>query len=180
MNNERFENILSARFSKCVALLNHKAGEYATEDRLHNFKVAAKLQNCTPITALAGMMSKHTVSVYDLIQRQEAGISVPKEMWEEKIGDSLNYLILLTALIEEKFDEECSCAGECCKAKPSADVEGLIDYIKQESERLEDIKVVVRNADADDSYKTGYAAGKCAGAKEIARTVSLYLAIDKE
>ena len=52
------------------------------------------------------MMAKHTVSVYDLIQRQEQSLVVPKEMWDEKIGDSINYLIWLTALVEEKCDEE--------------------------------------------------------------------------
>ncbi len=78
-------------------------GEYATSDRLHNFKVAAELQNCTPMTALAGMMAKHTVSVYDLIQRQENGADVSPEMWDEKIGDHINYLILLSAMVRENF-----------------------------------------------------------------------------
>ena len=78
-----------------------KADEYATDDRLHNFKVAAELQNCTPIKALAGMMCKHTVSVYDLVNDVENGKTVPIELWNEKIGDSINYLLLLTALIEE-------------------------------------------------------------------------------
>lgn len=106
MKTERFNEVLESTINKCVRTLGCKAGEYATEDRLHNFKVAARLQNCTPITALAGMMAKHTVSVYDLIKRQEQGYVVPKEMWDEKIGDHLNYLFLLTALIEEKSEEE--------------------------------------------------------------------------
>ena len=89
-----------------------KSNEYATEDRLHNFKVAAEIQNCTPITALAGMMAKHTVSVYDLIKKQENGFVVSREMWDEKIGDSINYLILLSALVQERFDEETERA--CC------------------------------------------------------------------
>lgn len=105
MKTEKFESILNERIDKCVKVLCAKADEYATEDRLHNFKVAARLQNCTPITALAGMMAKHTVSVYDLIQRQEQGFVVTREMWDEKIGDHLNYLFLLTALIEEKSEE---------------------------------------------------------------------------
>ena len=66
-------------------------------DRLHNFKVAAEIQNCTPITALAGMMCKHTVSVYDLIQRQEKGVVIPQSLWDEKINDSINYLLVKKA-----------------------------------------------------------------------------------
>lgn len=117
MKTERFENILSERLKKCIDTLSVKANEYATEDRLHNFKVAAELQNCTPITALAGMMAKHTVSVYDLAERQENGLVVTKEMWDEKIGDHINYLLLLDALITEKFDEETE--GACENSKLS-------------------------------------------------------------
>ena len=116
MNTERFNEVLGNTINRCMDVLGVKSNEYATEDRLHNFKVAAELQNCTPITALAGMMAKHTVSVYDLIQRQEQGIAISKEMWEEKIGDSINYLILLSALVEEKLDEETE--GACIGATP--------------------------------------------------------------
>ena len=112
MNTERFDEIIERRIQRCREVLYVKANEYATEDRLHNFKVAAELQHCTPITALAGMMAKHTVSVYDLIQRQEQGFVVTREMWEEKIGDSINYLLLLSALVREKVDEEAEGATE--------------------------------------------------------------------
>lgn len=117
MNTERFNAVLGNTIDKCINTLVVKASEYATEDRLHNFKIAAELQHCTPITALAGMMSKHTVSVYDLIQKNEQGAYISPEMWAEKIGDSINYLILLSALVEEKFDEETS------EAKPADDVD---------------------------------------------------------
>lgn len=112
MNTKRFDEIIERRIQRCRDVLYVKANEYATEDRLHNFKVAAELQHCTPITALAGMMAKHTVSVYDLIQRQEQGLAVPIEMWDEKIGDHINYLLLLSALVQEKEDEETEGAAE--------------------------------------------------------------------
>ena len=105
MNTQKFNEILESTIQKCRDTLKVKSSEYATEDRLHNFKVAAKIQHCTPITALAGMMAKHTVSVYDLIQRNEQGLDVPMELWDEKIGDSINYLILLMALIREDKDK---------------------------------------------------------------------------
>lgn len=101
MNSKDFSEHINKRIEKCIALLGVKADEYATDDRLHNFKVAAEIQNCTPITALAGMMAKHTVSVYDLIQRQEQGFDISQSLWDEKINDSINYLLLLSALIEE-------------------------------------------------------------------------------
>ena len=45
MKTERFNEVLESTINKCVRTLGCKAGEYATEDRLHNFKVAAKIQN---------------------------------------------------------------------------------------------------------------------------------------
>lgn len=101
MTSDKFTEVISDRIQKCLDVLCKKADEYATSDRLHNFKVAGKIQNCTPIKALGGMMCKHTVSVYDLINDFESGKNVPVELWDEKIGDSINYLLLLTALIHE-------------------------------------------------------------------------------
>ena len=104
MNSERFNEVINGRLEQCINVLCKKAKEYATTDRLHNFKVAAGLQDCTPIMALAGMMSKHTVSVYDLVRDHEQGKEIPKEMWDEKIGDSINYLLLLSALVQEETE----------------------------------------------------------------------------
>ena len=101
MTQEVFESVLGERIDKCIHTLHLKADEYATSDRLHNFKVAGEVQGCTPIKALGGMMCKHTVSVYDLINDFDKGKDVPVEMWNEKIGDSINYLLLLDALIQE-------------------------------------------------------------------------------
>ena len=102
MKSERFQKVLEETLDKCVKTLGVKSNEYATEDRLHNFKIAAEIQNCTPMTALAGMMAKHTVSVYDLIGKAERGEAVPLELWDEKIGDHINYLILLSAMVREE------------------------------------------------------------------------------
>ena len=106
MRSEKFNQILEETLEKCKKTLGVKAEEYATSDRLHNFKVAAELQNCTPMTALAGMMAKHTVSVYDLIRKAESGEAVPTELWDEKIGDHINYLILLSAMVRENEKTE--------------------------------------------------------------------------
>ena len=173
MKTEKFVSILNERLNKCVDVLGVKANEYATEDRLHNFKVAAEIQNCTPITALAGMMAKHIVSVYDLIKKQEKGVAITKEMWDEKIGDSINNLILLYALVQEKFDEETE--GACICATPAADIKGLIEYMQDETARLKKQYEYINSCDHENTYKSGYNDGKCVGAKELARTVSLYL-----
>lgn len=106
MTSKDFDTIFNNVVDRCRDTLCLKANEYATDDRLHNFKIAADLQGCTPITALAGMMAKHTVSVYDLIQKNEQGYAISRDMWFEKIGDSINYLLLLSALIQEKEEDD--------------------------------------------------------------------------
>lgn len=98
MKTEQFNAIVTEQIKRCTDTLIKKAKEYATEDRLHNFKVAAELEGITPVAALAGMMAKHTVSVYDMCK---SNIEYPVELWNEKIGDSINYLLLLSALVRE-------------------------------------------------------------------------------
>lgn len=102
MTTPDFNRIITAMFDHCTDTLIDKAREYATDDRLHNFKQAAHLQKITPVQALGGMMAKHTVSVYDMIA---AGETYPLALWDEKIGDSINYLLLLRAMVEEDFSE---------------------------------------------------------------------------
>lgn len=68
-------------------------------DRLSAFKTAAVIQGSTPQRALAGMMAKHIISIYDMCFAQEA--SFETEVWNEKITDTLNYLFLLKAIVKE-------------------------------------------------------------------------------
>ena len=108
MRAEEFNKIFDSTISKCAEVLKAKGNEYSLDyDRLHNFKLAKQLMGGTAVNALAGMMSKHTVSVYDYIDRYERGENITLEQWDEKIIDSMNYLILLRAVIidERKIDD---------------------------------------------------------------------------
>ena len=98
MKQKKFEVLVDQQISACLDTLVNKAAEYATDDRLHNFKVAAAVEGVTPRQALAGMMAKHTVSVYDMCRSGEYSL----ERWAEKITDSINYLLLLWALVVEE------------------------------------------------------------------------------
>ena len=98
MTSGKFYDLCNDVVDRCKLVLLNKNKEYATEDVLHNFKVAARLEGITPEQALAGMMAKHTVSIYDMIKSAEYYDSA---VWDEKIGDSINYLILLRSVVEE-------------------------------------------------------------------------------
>jgi hypothetical protein len=114
MTNEIFNEVTAERVRMCIDVMCKKSDEYATDnDKLHNFKVAASLQGCSDIKALGGMMCKHTVSIYDLINDFENGKNIPLDLWNEKIGDSINYLLLLNALvIEHEIKKPKSEGGE--------------------------------------------------------------------
>lgn len=102
MTTDNFNKIIQLQIEHCESILCKKAEEYATEDRLHNFKVAGALQGISPVQALMGMMTKHTVSVADMCM---SGEKYPQELWDEKITDSINYLLLLSALVRESDNE---------------------------------------------------------------------------
>jgi len=103
MTDKDFDSIVEHRISAIQEILLVKAKEYARNgDRLHNFKRAAALERCTPERALRGMLTKHIISVYDMIDDLERDIWTERSVWNEKIGDMINYAILLEALIEER------------------------------------------------------------------------------
>lgn len=108
MKTEEFNKLLEERIEKTKLILANKANEYASGgDRLYNFKEAARKLNITPEKALQGIKIKHDVSVDDLIQWAEGSPEkLTEEIINEKIGDSINYLILLEALLKERLLNE--------------------------------------------------------------------------
>ena len=115
MTIEQFEKILEFRLASIRLILGNKAKEYAIGDRLYNFKRAAEIQRTTPQNALAGMLMKHLVSVIDLV---EGSISPTEYMVNEKIGDTINYLILLEAIFKEPaVNRNCVECGECSNSE---------------------------------------------------------------
>lgn len=110
MLNETFKKIVEERIISIRKTLSIKGEEYASEeDRLHNFKKAALITGCKAEEALIGMQAKHIVSILDLIDiianlnEEEEEIDVSKEYIFEKIGDTINYFILLEALLYERL-----------------------------------------------------------------------------
>jgi hypothetical protein len=101
----QFPEIFDARVAACKAVLNNKAVEYAQgANRYHNFDKAAQCLNCTPEKALEGMMIKHFVSLQDIINSAENIHHLSPEMVNEKITDTINYIILLEGLLCRRLD----------------------------------------------------------------------------
>lgn len=103
MNQETFNRIVDERCATIKRVLASKAKEYARGERLHNFKRAAGFMGKTPETACWGFAMKHFTSIADMIDDVEAGALPNEAVVDEKIGDAINYLILLEALLAERF-----------------------------------------------------------------------------
>lgn len=100
MRHEEFQKIFEERVETCRLVLIEKASEYATsKDRLHNFKKAAALNGVSVAEALWGMQTKHLISLADMVQDDYV---FAQDVWDEKIGDALNYLFLLDAVIKDE------------------------------------------------------------------------------
>lgn len=105
-----FNDVVIGQIEHCKSMLVVKGNEYAPEancngdaDRLAHFKKAAILMRVTPKVALMGMLVKHYISLMDMCMKES---EYPIEKWSEKITDSINYLLILRAVVEEELDEK--------------------------------------------------------------------------
>ena len=97
-----FNEIVKDRCLKIQEVLSKKAEEYATDsNRFHNFDKAAVMSNSTPEKALWGFLLKHIVSVSDMVDKPSIATEA---MVDEKIGDCINYLILLEGLFKRRMN----------------------------------------------------------------------------
>ena len=103
MKTDNFNVCINGHIEYCLNLLEEKSKEYTFgDDRLEHFKNAAAEQDTTPKKALWGMLSKHLTSLNGMCKNDSDSI----ELWVEKIGDSINYLLLLRALVAEELEHE--------------------------------------------------------------------------
>lgn len=99
MNADDFKTHVVNFVEKQLDLLLKKNGGYNdNNDALRNFKVVAVLNHQTPEQALWGMASKHVASIADMIS---SGQEFSAEIWDEKVGDLLNFMLLLRALVDD-------------------------------------------------------------------------------
>jgi hypothetical protein len=97
--NTQFDQYVDQICESIKSTLKSKAKEYASgKSRFHNFEQAATINDTSPEQALWGMYSKHLVSVKDMVH---TCYNLPKSMIDEKILDSINYHILLGAILLE-------------------------------------------------------------------------------
>lgn len=100
MKTEQFEQIIERQFDRCRGLLVTKGKEYTPDrDVLEVFNKASELSGEGGRKAsLFGFMLKHVVSISDMCHSDTV---YDLDRWNEKITDTINYLLLLKAMVEE-------------------------------------------------------------------------------
>ena len=109
MNKLDFELLVDRRLQLIKETLLAKGEEYQNknEDVFHNFKVASRMRGISPEQALDGMLLKHLVSMQDIVGNTTYCTYKPDlNLVNEKIGDIINYYLLLEGLLTERSNQD--------------------------------------------------------------------------
>lgn len=94
-----FNKVVEDQLARIQRVLIKKENEYSLgTDRLSVFKHGAGITEETPEQVLYGFMLKHIISVTDMVNSKA---TYSEELWNEKITDICNYLILLQGLLRD-------------------------------------------------------------------------------
>lgn len=96
LSNKQADEFLDERMSLIQMSLGQKAREYTRgDDRLYNFNKGAVITGQTRERYMLNLTMKHIVSVMDMVDDLDKGAYIPNAYAEEKLGDIINYMILL-------------------------------------------------------------------------------------
>ena len=107
MTREDFSRRVEKRIDLIRQILLTKHKEYAKDDNVfRNFDEAAGglSLHSTSAEVLWSYMTKHLVSIKDIVSDNAP---VTNEVVSEKIGDVINYLILLEAMLNQRAERHC-------------------------------------------------------------------------
>lgn len=108
MSIEEFNEIIEKRISLIKRTLAQKSKEYSTDDdKFHNFKSSVGMSfHKAPEKIAWEFMTKHLQSIKDMLEHVEIDgyNGHPSESHiDEKIGDAINYLILIEGMLKERI-----------------------------------------------------------------------------
>ena len=97
MTNEEFLKFMQKEFDKLMELQKVKSSEYTINNFDENFEMASKLLNASKEQIALYYMTKHVVSIYDIILNKRN-----YDKLDEKINDTIMYLLIINALVKMK------------------------------------------------------------------------------
>jgi hypothetical protein len=109
MERNRFNEVVEKRIKLITDVLAKKGKEYSGDkDVFHNFKNATGISfHEAPEKVAWEFMTKHLMSIKDMLDKVEQNPSQEptQELIEEKIGDAINYLILIEGMLKERIED---------------------------------------------------------------------------
>ena len=108
MTYDDFQTVMEEIITNIRTVEHEKCQEYVNSvepDRLAHFKEVGAILGWPAHQALAGMMVKHTKSIYDMIKSKNLS-QFKVEKWNEKIIDHIGYPMLLRAMVEEERSQD--------------------------------------------------------------------------
>ena len=93
--------IMAERLAYIQNVLLSKGKEYGSVDRLHNFRRAARISGGDMVSCAKMFQLKHLISIEDLLTSK---LEATREMINEKVGDAINYEVLMRAIQMEVED----------------------------------------------------------------------------
>lgn len=102
MKTEQFDKHVEEQIERCRDMLIKRSSYGSEADRLHNFTAFAELSGESPEEVCWGYCGKHLVSISDMVKNTGKGTTYLLPQWDEKIGDAINYLLILAAIVREE------------------------------------------------------------------------------
>lgn len=100
MTQQDFNQIVTKMLDHARDTLVKKQAEYNLSDnRFDSFIHGAGITGWTPEQVLLGYWTKHLASIIEIINSKA---QFSEELVDEKIGDAINYLLLLRGLLEDQ------------------------------------------------------------------------------
>lgn len=103
VSGERFSHEITNRIEKIKEVLVKKSAEYIRrDDKLYNFNRASAILDVSRESYLMNLSMKHIQSAIDMVEDIDNGILHSNEYIEEKIGDIINYMIILEISLKQR------------------------------------------------------------------------------
>lgn len=102
MNKELFEQLVSKIREASMDTLLAKNAMYATDDKLHNFRVGGDIMGGTAAQACWGYLTKHLVALRDKVERND--FSDLDDLMEKCI-DTINYTVFLWCIGNDENEQ---------------------------------------------------------------------------
>lgn len=134
MNDKEFQNVVDTTLDQIRSTLAAKGAEYVPDNavsRFHNFELAAALNEQLSTEALWGFLTKHIVSLSDMVKIEPCESTLGK--WDEKINDAIVYLLLLKGIVTEAHD------------RPITTEKGMKSIFSEKFHKVEDETQIVIN-----------------------------------